>query len=206
MLPLLLLAAAAPQAMSALDAERAFDLAAADKGQWTAFREFAAPDAVMFVPQPVNAQSFLKDRRDPPEPVRWQPETSYVSCDGKVAINTGAWQRPDGSAGYFTTVWRREPDGRWKWILDHGDTLATQRGADAPPVERKAACNVPHFTRSPDPEGLHSGEAADHSLNWAWQVMPDGSREVAAFMWDGRKWARVINNEVAAPPPPAPKP
>ena len=206
MLPWLLMLAAAPQAMSAMDADRAFDLAAASKGQWTAFREFAAPDAVMFVPQAVNAQTFLKDRQDPPRPVRWQPQASYISCDGKVAINTGAWQRANGSVGYFTTVWRRDSDGSWKWIVDHGDTLAAARNVDAGPAEHRAACNVPHYTRGPDPEGLHSGEAVDHSLNWAWQVKADGSREVTAYMWNGSKWARVIGDEVAAPPSPPPKP
>ncbi|MGN6692381.1 MAG: hypothetical protein ACTHJU_15705, partial [Sphingopyxis sp.] len=54
-------------------AEIAFARLAQDKGQWTAFRETAAPDAVMFVPQRVRAQDWLKSKKDPAEAVKWQP-------------------------------------------------------------------------------------------------------------------------------------
>jgi hypothetical protein len=107
----LLLAAAEPP-MTAIDAERAFVADAQKLGQWTAFRKYAADDAVMFVPQQVNAQAFLKDRKDPPASVYWWPGKSFVSCDGSYAVNTGPWVRQYGKAvGYFTTVWKRQPDG-----------------------------------------------------------------------------------------------
>ena len=49
----LLLAAAAPIApTSALDVERAFAADAQRLGQWTAFRKYAAPDALMFGRKP----------------------------------------------------------------------------------------------------------------------------------------------------------
>ena len=79
MIAALLLAAAAP---TAIDAERAFAADAQKLGQWSAFRKYATDDALMFVPQPTNAQSFLKDRKDPPVAVFWWPGRSYVSCDG----------------------------------------------------------------------------------------------------------------------------
>ena len=72
MIAALLLAAAAP-ATTAVDAERAFAVDAQKKGQWTAFRKWADRDAVMFTPQAVWVQQFLKDRKDPPKAVRWAP-------------------------------------------------------------------------------------------------------------------------------------
>ncbi len=51
---------------------------------------------MMFVPQPVKAQDWLKDRKDPPIAVQWWPAESYVSCDGTAAVNTGPWVRPKG--------------------------------------------------------------------------------------------------------------
>ena len=45
----------------------------------------------MFVPQPVNAHEFLKDRKDPPKAIDWWPTASYISCDGSLAVNTGGW-------------------------------------------------------------------------------------------------------------------
>src|SRR5690606_29429218 len=89
-------------------AEIAFARTAQEKGQWTAFAEFAADDAVMFVPAPVKAKDWLKGQRDPAEAVRWQPHQVWSSCDGTLAVTRGAWQRADGSTGYFTTVWQRD--------------------------------------------------------------------------------------------------
>ena len=57
-----------PPSPTAIDAERAFAADAQQRGQWTAFRATATEEAVMFVPQPVNAQAFLKDE-GPAEPL-----------------------------------------------------------------------------------------------------------------------------------------
>ena len=76
---------------TAIDAERAFAADAQRRGQWTAFRATATEEAVMFVPQPVNAQAFLKDKADPPQPLKWWPASSFVSCDGNLAVNHGPW-------------------------------------------------------------------------------------------------------------------
>ena len=86
MIAALLLAASVP---SAIDVEYAFARDAQRIGQWTAFRKYADRDAVMFTPQAVWAREFLKGRKDPPEAVRWWPATSFVSCDGRTAVNTG---------------------------------------------------------------------------------------------------------------------
>lgn len=200
MLALLLLQVAAPQ--TAADAERAFERTAQEKGQWTAFREFAADDATMFVPQPVNAQAWLKERKDPPVSVKWQPADSFVSCDGAMAVNTGPWVRPNG-VGYFTTVWRRENDGHWKWSLDHGDTLGAPRSTPERGRVRRASCDGTirewaHAPCRPDVKCGH-GLSADRTLHWDWQVEPDGARSFSADLWNGQAYDPVVRDEVAAP-------
>ena len=107
-------------------AELAFARAAQEKGQWSAFAEYATEDAVMFVPQPTNAQAWLKGRANPPQAVRWQPHQVWSSCDGSLAVAKGALQRPDGSAGYFTTVWARQAKKKagYRWLLYHEGALA----------------------------------------------------------------------------------
>ena len=92
-------------------AELAFARLAQEKGQWTAFLETSTEEAVMFVPQPVNARQWLRGRANPPQAVRWQPHQVWSSCDGTLAVTKGAWQRPDGTVGYFTTIWERQRDG-----------------------------------------------------------------------------------------------
>ena len=70
-----------PDPSSVIAAEIAFNRLAQKKGQWTAFRETAADDAVMFVPQRVVAKDWLKKQADPPASVSWSPSIVYVSCD-----------------------------------------------------------------------------------------------------------------------------
>ncbi len=143
MITALLIAAATPPASpvsTAVDAERAFAADAQKLGQWTAFRKWAAPDALMFTPEPVKAHDFLKDRKDPPIPVFWWPGRSFVSCDGTYAVNTGPWVREWGkSVGYFTTVWRREGDS-WRWTYDAGDAMKEARAEGGDIVPHPAKC------------------------------------------------------------------
>ena len=130
MIAALLLAAAAP---SAIDAERAFASDAQRIGQWSAFSKFADQDAVMFTPQAVWARDFLKGRKDPPKAVAWAAAQSFVSCDGRTAVNTGPWWGADGvHHGYFTTVWQRTKAG-WRWVYDGGDQ---QEGPSPAPVRK----------------------------------------------------------------------
>ena len=76
MIAALLLAAALP---TAIDAERAFARDAQAIGQWQAFQNWAAPDAVMFVPQPVWAHELLKGRTQSGEALSWWPTSSVTS-------------------------------------------------------------------------------------------------------------------------------
>jgi hypothetical protein len=191
----------AMQGQSAVDAERAFNRMAQTQGQWAAFRAYATDDAVMFLPQPSNAQSFLKDRSEPPIAVQWWPAESYVACDGTTAVNTGPWVRPGGS-GYFTTVWHRQQDGGWKWSYDAGDALAKPRALPERPRVRRAACTgkpVPPAVPAADRSG--AGASSDGTLIWRWQVGADGARHFVAALWTGRRYATVVDDRVPAAGP-----
>ena len=196
----LLLAVAMVQE-SALRAETDFEHDAKTRGQWTAFRKWAADDALMFVPQPVNAQEWLKGRKDPPESVRWTPFVSYVSCDRSFAVNTGPWTRNAGTShGAFTTVWRRQ-GAAWRWIYDAGEPLPERRIGNEMPQERVASCaGTPvALPEAPAPEGAKAGAGAspDGTLRWSWVVMPDGARTFRAFLWNGTAFEQVISDRVA---------
>lgn len=162
-------------------AEIAFGRLAQEKGQWTAFREVAAKDAEMFVPDRVLAQDWLKGRADPPVPVRWQPSDVWSSCDGSYAVTRGAWQRP-GSIGSFATVWQRQKDGKYKWLLDmsladeaapaSADTV-NATVADCPRGKREAPAQS--VTTAPDTAETRSGKSDDGTLGWAARSV-DGAR------------------------------
>lgn len=213
MLSLLLAAAAAP---TAVDAERAFAARAQQVGQWTAFREYAEPAAVMFNPQAVWAHEFLAGRKDPPRSVEWWPARSFVSCDGGTAVNTGPWHIRDRSLhGYFTTVWLRQKDGGWKWTVDGGDELKKPLPRPRKAAVRRASCRnlkaiaaayraetqpTERIAGKP-PADAGQGRSADGTLIWEWKVASDGARRFETKLWNGRGYQAVLDQQVAAPKP-----
>jgi hypothetical protein len=192
-------------------AELAFARAAQEKGQWTAFAEYATRDAVMFVPQPVIAQDWLKGRANPPQAVRWQPHQVWSSCDGTLAVTRGAWQRPDGSVGYFTTVWQRQGKRgktEYRWVMDQGDALAEPLAASEM-IEAKVADCTPQpagyneladLEANADAAGLSVGGGAsrDGSLLWQYWVAPSGARETVVYLAIDGELTEVMRSEVAA--------
>jgi hypothetical protein len=207
------LLAAAP-VTTAIDAERAFIRDAQKIGQWTAFRKNADRDAVMFTPQAVWVQQFLKDRKDPPHSVNWAPAHSWVSCDGRTAVNTGPWWTPDrANHGYFTTVWQKA-GGKWQWVYDGGDGQtgplpsrpasakvhpATCRGkAPGAPIIPPPPLTNRQARTTPDDNGR--GQSADKTLGWDWKVDKNGARKFRVFQWTGARYAQVLVNDVPAPP------
>jgi hypothetical protein len=205
MLTLLLAAAAASP--TAVDAERAFAKDAQTMGQWTAFRKWADPDAVMFTPQAVWARDYLKGRKDPPRAVEWWPALSYSSCDGRTAINLGPWRSAKGM-GKFTTVWQKDK-GQWRWVYDSGEPApaaaipkkpqlrrASCRGRPSgPPIAAPPALSNKEARKTPTDNGR--GQSADRTLGWDWKVEANGTRQFRAYLWNGRRYETVVSQKVA---------
>ena len=205
MIAALLIAASLP---TAVDAEFDFARDAQRVGQWTAFRKWADKDAVMFTPQAVWAREFLKDKVDPPKAITWRPAHSFVSCDGRTAVNTGPWFRVGGSpGGYFTTVWQRDREN-WRWVYDGGGPISAPPGNALPRVHR-ANCGTPapgapisapppltskQARTTPDDDGR--GQSGDKTLGWDWKVDARGERVLRVFMWNGRSYAQVLYNDI----------
>jgi hypothetical protein len=219
MLDLLLAAAIttavdAVPARSAVDAERAFAADAKRIGQWSAFRKYADESAVMFTPQVVWAHEFLADKKDPAQSIHWGPTESWVSCDGRTAINRGVWATPAGKwSGYFTTVWVRR--GRaWTWDYDAGDELAPPRALPRRPVVQRASCagkarigqeyrqEVKPTARiaGKPPADAGQGRSADGTLIYEWKVAASGERRFVAKLWNGRDYRTILDQRVPAPP------
>jgi hypothetical protein len=209
MISALLLAATAP---TAVDAELAFARDARRIGQWTAFRKYADRDAVMFTPQAVWARDFLKGKKDPPKAIGWQPAHSFVSCDGRTAVNTGPWWRADGKpGGYFTTVWQRTGAG-WRWDYDGGGPATGAIAAPPKALVHRASCAgkapgapiipppplTPRQART-TPEDNGRGQSADKTLGWDWKVEKNGARHFRVYQWNGARYAQVLVNQVPAP-------
>ena len=209
MMLLSILAGLAGATPNAVDAERAFNRDARKNGQWTASRLYAHPDAVMFTPQAIWARDFLKDRKDPPAASIWSPNASYVSCDGRIAVNTGPWKSADGkNGGFFTTVWEQN-QGRWQWITDGRHTLKKAAAVRKTPTVRTGSCKGrapgPPLSAAPTtkpgpgggtPDDFGRGHSADRTLGWEWRVGSNGGRQFRAYLWNGRRYTLALDQRI----------
>ncbi|MDE2437041.1 MAG: hypothetical protein KGM49_12340 [Sphingomonadales bacterium] len=188
-------------------AEIAFAKLAREKGQWTAFRATATKDAVMFEPQMVLAEQWLKGKADPAKAVAWQPHQIWASCDGSYAVTRGAWQHGD-STGYFTTVWQRQKKGDYKWIMDQGDALPfpldapemiAAKVADCPAGYHGKPGKQPKLPPAPFDPAHRAGKSDDGTLTWDVTVAQDGARRFVVTMASGGQPVTVQDLQVDAP-------
>jgi hypothetical protein len=204
----LILAGLVAAAPSAIDAERAFSRDAQRTGQWAAMRAHADPDAVIFTPQAVWARDFLKGRKDAAMKITWSPNASYVSCDGRMAVNTGPWRDPGAAqTGFFTTVWEQEK-GTWQWLSHGRHTLGEPLAARKVPVVRRASCRGrapgPPLMGPPPikkgsgatPDDFGRGYSSDRTLGWDWRVGPKGVRHFRTFLWTGRRYTLALEQTI----------
>jgi ketosteroid isomerase-like protein len=115
-----------------VDTEHAFAQLAADKGTKAAFLANMTDDALVFVPDKSNAKASYIARPDgtPGVPLlSWAPNYADISANGAMGYTTGNWEfRPKGKSdqpsgyGDFITVWLRQPDGTYRWVIDIGIT------------------------------------------------------------------------------------
>ncbi len=113
--------------------EDAFCSMAKEKGLLAAFSHFAAPDVAFIDTDPRKyrgAEAVLK-RIGPDTPgvsLTWSALFTDVSDDGTLGYNYGRYEfrgpGPDGKehvgSGFFLTIWKRQPDGSWKYVMDTG--------------------------------------------------------------------------------------
>lgn len=187
-------------------AELAFARMAREKGQWTAFRETATDDAVWPSPAWENVKAALKGAPDPAQPMVWEPDTVWLSCDGSFALSTGPGAWPDGRRTRFATIWQRQDDGRYRWVLDQGFDL--EAGYDKPEMigAQVAQCGErrrgpPHPTR----RGLawQSGQSDDGTLAWSTALKPDCGRTLVVSARRNGAMEEVFRRSSAPPPAPA---
>ncbi|MBI1366251.1 MAG: DUF4440 domain-containing protein [Alphaproteobacteria bacterium] len=133
--------ARAPTPAPIVEAERAFAADGYARGVKASFLKTAADDAVMFAPGPVNARQTLAPLPDLKPGARhnrlsWWPRWAGVARSGELGFTTGPYAVNGERQGYYFTIWRKQPDGAWKWELDAGvgADSAADSGPDSEPV------------------------------------------------------------------------
>lgn len=111
--------------------EQAFSKMAEEKNTRDAFMAFIADDGLLFRPGAVNGRKWMIEHPVPPSDKKpllaWQPNFAGMSASGDMGFTTGPWEfkadikdpKPSGY-GHFVTVWKKQNDGSWKWVVDLG--------------------------------------------------------------------------------------
>lgn len=107
------------------EAERAFARTMADR-KLDAFATFVADDAIFFGESALRGkEAVIAGWRglfeEAAAPFSWEPEQVEVLPSGGLAHSSGPIYNPSGErVGTFDSVWRLDPDGRWRVIFDKG--------------------------------------------------------------------------------------
>jgi ketosteroid isomerase-like protein len=125
-----------PSAAPVIAAERAFASRAGEIAWIPAFREFVAPDGQMARPEGyIDAPAQLASaENDGNRNLFWWPAFAGISRSGDFGFTTGpvSFDEQRTPRMHYFTVWRRQPDGSWKWIYDGGVGQIAEPNLNAP--------------------------------------------------------------------------
>lgn len=117
---------------SLLNAEKMFAEDAAKDGTNSAFIKYAANDALVFRPNPVNAKKFYSTATDMKN-VNWTPTYARVARSGDLGFTSGTYVVNDEKKSYkhYLSVWRVN-NGKWQFILNLASETNKPLGTIAP--------------------------------------------------------------------------
>lgn len=128
-----------PDAAPIVAAERAFAADAPVLGLTASFNKWAVPDAVMIAGGQVQTvrEVFPPDVPRPADEIRleWWPNFAGIAFGGDMGFTTGGVAVNGRRTGHYFTIWKRQPDGSWRWVYDGGSgaSAADVPGPDSEP-------------------------------------------------------------------------
>jgi len=178
------------QAQSALQemvkTEQAFSKMAEEKNTRDAFMAFIADDGLLFRPGAVNGKKWMIEHPVPPPKdtdkkplLAWQPAFAGMAASGDMGFTTGPWEAKEDikdekpqAYGHFVTVWKKQADGSWKFVVDLGISHPQSGGPQTlwqPPDTNKTSSFKPVDVSAATEELLNR----DRKFNFADYASPD---------------------------------
>ena len=105
---------------SLIETEKEFAAYLAKNGANAAYNKYAANDAIVFRPNPVNAKKFYATAPDTKD-VKWTVNQARVSRSGEWGFTSGTYEEgtENKTYGHYLSIWRVN-DGKWEFIIDLG--------------------------------------------------------------------------------------
>jgi len=120
---------------SLLETDRSFCQRSLAAGMKVAFVEYADTGVIKMDDGQLASRGidslrtrWAAPRPDGPSPLYWEPQHAEVSSSGDMGYTFGYWRYPaqteDGRDtiyyGNYVSIWKRQSDGTWKYVLDTG--------------------------------------------------------------------------------------
>lgn len=114
-----------------IQADRAFSRLSEEKGMRTAFLQFIDSNGVMLRPGKLpfcggEAIELICSTNDTSFTLTWEPRNGEVAQSGELGYTYGIYSMKPHDAdtvlyGTYVSIWKRQPDGSWKFVLDTGN-------------------------------------------------------------------------------------
>ncbi len=170
--------------VSLIEAERSFAKLSEQKGIREAFLTFLAEKAIVFRPGPVEGRPVY-EALDPAYPALliWEPELAEVAASGELGYTTGPYRNSPSREveptrfGHYVSIWKKQPNGAWRVILDIG--VQHDRPRSAGPVSAVSAPQASKTFEALSPDALREEERAfgERAGSFEKEVALRGSRK-----------------------------
>ena len=121
-----------------MDVDRRFSNLSSEKGYIEAFYHYIAEGGLALSGNgqpPSNKEGYRKlieyyKTHEPPDfQLTWNPLFSFMADSGELGFNHGRYKsvsinkegKKEEGFGYYISIWRKQTDGSWKFILDGGN-------------------------------------------------------------------------------------
>jgi len=114
-----------------MDADRDFSDMSKKKGLRNAFVEFIDNNGVLLRPGTLpltggDAMDYITQSNDSSFVMTWEPESASIAASGDLGYTYGVYTLRSAASdtaiyGSYVTIWKRQPNGKWKFILQSGN-------------------------------------------------------------------------------------
>lgn len=183
-----------------LATDLSFARLARDKGQWDAFRKYAASGAMVLDSTGGTAFAALSKPAETAKADAWAPQGVWASCDGSLVVTYGAITKADNASGEYATIWQRQSKGDFKWAVHLENFKAKAPVApdfiqakvadcakhDGPgPYLRKSGKDAMALVNQPTAQG-GEGLSRDRTLSYTWNRMNGQTVLTVTMKHDGQ--------------------
>ena len=123
-----------------MDVDRAFSKMSEEKGMKNAFLEYIDSNGVLLRPGnlPIagaDAVDYLIQQNDTAYTLKWEPRNGAVAKSGELGYTYGIYalrpsQKDTIIYGTYVSIWKKEKNGEWKFVLDTGNEGIGNTGND----------------------------------------------------------------------------